>query len=77
MGSMEPLFLRAAFENIMCKCSIYTTLTLELCTSASTVAITHVSQLLHQEFDVHKGLRAHKYYQKHVETIETMSETSE
>ena len=48
MGSMEPLFGRAAFENTMRK---RTTLTLELRTSASTVAITHVCQLLYQEFN--------------------------
>ena len=40
MGSMEPLFWRAAFENTMQKRTTYTTLTLELRTSASTVAIT-------------------------------------
>ena len=35
MGSMEPLFLRATFENTMRKRSTYTTLTLQLRTSAS------------------------------------------
>ena len=34
MGSMEPLFWRAAFENTMLKRTTYTTLTLELRTSA-------------------------------------------
>ena len=38
MGSMEPLFWRAAFENTMRKYSSYTMLTLELRTSASTAA---------------------------------------
>ena len=56
-----PLW-RAGFENTMHKRTTYTTLslvrcyttlTLELHTSASTVAITHVCQLLYQEFDVH------------------------
>ena len=51
MGSMEPLFWRAAFENTMRKRTMYTTLTLELRTSASRIAITHVCRLLYQEFD--------------------------
>ena len=55
MGSMESLFLRAAFKNTMRKRSTYTTLTLDLRTSTSTVAITHVCQLLYQEFNVRMG----------------------
>ena len=45
----------SAFENTMRKRTTYTTLslTLELRTSTSTVAITHVCQLLYQEFDAH------------------------
>ena len=35
MGAMEPIFWRAAFENTMRKRTTYTTLTLELRTSAS------------------------------------------
>ena len=55
MGSMEPFFWRAAFENTKYTRTIYTysSLTLELRTSALTVAIPHVCQLLYQEFDVH------------------------
>ena len=73
-GSMEPLFLRAAFENTMPKRSTYTTLTLQLRTSVPTVAITHVYQLRYQEFHARM---AYVRYQKHVATIETMSEASE
>ena len=61
----------------MRKRSTYTTLTLELRTSASTVAITHVCQLLYQEFDARMGYVHVKYYQKHVATIETMSKVNE
>ena len=59
----------------MRKRTTYTTLTLELHTAASTVAITHVCQLLYQEI-IRRAhtLRAH---QKLVATIETMSEASE
>ena len=42
-------------EKFMRKHSTYSTLTLELRTSASTVAIMHVCQLLYQEFDAHMG----------------------
>ena len=74
MGSMEPLFLRAAFENTMCKRSTYTTLTLELRMSASSVAITHVRQLLYQEFDARMAYM-HVYSTR--SNIETMSKASE
>ena len=60
----------------MCKCSTYTTLTLELCTSDSTVAIKHVCQLLSSRIQYVHGLRARIYYHKHVATIETMCEAS-
>ena len=52
----------------------YTTLTLELRTLALTVAIMYdlplcqLNSFLYQEFDVHMGLRASIYYQKHVAT---------
>ena len=42
-------------------------------------ALPHVCQLQHQEFDARMGY-VHvntRYYQKHVQTIETMSEASE
>ena len=55
MGSMEPVFKIAAFENPMRKRSTYTMLTLELRASPSTVVITHVCQLLYQEFDARMG----------------------
>ena len=55
MGSMKSPFWRAAFEDTMRKRTTYTTLSLELRTSASTVVyyqlITHMCQLLYQEFD--------------------------
>ena len=38
-GPMEPLFWRAAFKTTMCKCIMYTMLTLELRTSASVSSI--------------------------------------
>ena len=76
MCSMEPLFLRADFENTMRKRSTYTTLTLELRTSASTVAITHVVSTSVSRIPRAHGLRARKCYQKHVATIETMSEVN-
>ena len=67
----------------MRKRTTYTTPTLELHTSASTVALTHVCLLLYQEFDARMAY-VHVYtttvyiiYQKHVATIETMSKASE
>ena len=60
----------------MRKHSTYTTLKLELYTSASTVAIMHVCQLLHQEFDVHIAY-VYIYFRKHMATIETMSKGGE
>ena len=85
-GSMQRGFhgfhgLGPSFEGLpskitMRKLSAYTALTLELRTSASTVAITHVCQLLHQEFDARMAC-VHVYYQKHVATMGTMSEASE
>ena len=66
----NPSFEEAAFENTM-----HTTLTQERHTSGSTVAITHVCQLLYQEFDARMAY-VHVYYQKHVATIETMNEAS-
>ena len=45
----------------MRKRSTYTTLTLELHTSASTVAITHVCQVLHQKFDTRMAY-VHAYW---------------
>ena len=58
----------------MHKRSTYTTLTLELPTSASTVADnTCVSTPVSRIRCAH-GLRARIYYQKHVATIETVSE---
>ena len=69
--------IRAAFKNTMCKRSTYTTLALELRTSASTVAMMHVCQLLYQEFDARMAYVHVIYYQKHMATIGTMSEASE
>ena len=53
---------------------LYTTLTLELCTSTSTVATMHVCQLLHQEFDMRMAYV--QVYQEHMATIETKREAS-
>ena len=52
-------------------------LALELRTSASTVAMMHVCQLLYQEFDARMAYVHVIYYQKHMATIGTMSEASE
>ena len=52
MGSMEPPLLKDCLRKYYAQMYTYTTFTLELCTSASTVAITHMCQLLYQEFDM-------------------------
>ena len=49
---------------------------MELHTSTSTVAITHLCQLLYQEFDTHMAYMC-AYILSEVITIETMSKVSE
>ena len=68
--------LKGCLRNTMRKRTTYTTLTLKLRTSASTVAITHVSTPVSRIRRAH-GLDAHISYQKQRATIETMSEESE
>ena len=68
-----PWVWRAALENTIHKRTMHTTLALKLRTSALTVAITHVSTPVSRIRREH-GLHARTYYQRHVATIETMSE---
>ena len=70
VNSIHGLF---DYQITMHKHTTYTTFTPELCTSTSTVAITHVSTPVSRTWRTH-GLHACIYYHKHVATVETMSE---
>ena len=80
---MEPLFGRATFENTMRNSSSYTicsncSYALQLHSSNSARVSTPSPRFSRREpGDEANGLCARIYYQKHVATIETMSEASE